>query len=236
MIKFDIRNFDCRIACAAAVLVMSAGIAPAAAQQVGPGSLAQSGLDQWGLDQWGLDPQALVVDGQALLLRAPDPSIDGLFRAVHASSRQPHEAQALCALFDPQADRSLAGLNATASQLGQASRERFANAVAGVFIAAAQSQPRPFDEPRAQQLLKAAGVRAMLLDDGFMAGLNGGDSDARCHSIGSLLDVLEQRPLEERAAVTRLLLSQGLNMLALTQDAPHGGETGDHASEAAGEP
>lgn len=155
-----------------------------------------------------------MLEGHALLLRAPDAAVDGLFRAVHASARQPGEAQALCALFDPRADRSLAGLNAMAARLGPASRERVANAAAAVFIAAAQSPPQPFDEARAGQLLKAAGVRAALVDDGFTTGLTGDDHPARCRSIGTLLDVLQQRPLEERAAVTRLLLSQGLALVA----------------------
>ena len=82
------------------------------------------------------------------------------------------EADALCGLFDPGADRSLAGLNAVASQLGPASRARFANAVANVLVGAMQSPPQRYDAAAARQSLKAAGVTAAILHDGFVAGLN----------------------------------------------------------------
>ena len=168
------------------------------------------------IEQWGFDPAVLVADGTELLARAPDPAIDRLFQAVHASSQDPGDAQVLCELFDPQADRSLAGLNAIASGLAPASQERFANAVAEVFVAAMQNPPQPWDAAVAQQALKAAGVRAALLNDGFSAGLNGDDHPARCRSVAMLLDALQQRPLPERAAVTRLLLTQGLQQLSGT--------------------
>lgn len=166
------------------------------------------------IEQWGFDPAVLVADGKELLVRAPDPAIDQLFQAVHASSRDPRDAEVLCALFDPRADRSLAGLNAIASDLGPASQQRFANAVAEVFVAAMQNPPQPYDAATAQQALKATGVRAALLNDGFSAGLNGDDHPARCRSVAMLLDALHERPLPERAAVTRLLLSEGLQQLA----------------------
>ncbi|MEG3183911.1 hypothetical protein [Novilysobacter erysipheiresistens] len=170
------------------------------------------------IEQWGFDPAVLVADGTELLARAPDPAIDRLFQAVHASSQDPSDAQVLCKLFDPQADRSLAGLNAIASGLAPASQERFANAVAEVFVAAMQNPPQPWDPAAAEQALKAAGVRAALLNDGFSAGLNGDDHPARCRSVAMLLDAVQQRPLPERAAVTRLLLSQGLQQLAGNPD------------------
>ncbi|MGQ4660693.1 hypothetical protein [Lysobacter sp. F6437] len=165
------------------------------------------------IEQWGFDPAVLVADGTELLARAPDPAIDRLFQAMHASSRDPADAQVLCRLFDPAADRSLAGLNAIASRLGQASQERFANAVAGVFVAAMQNPPQAYDSAAARQALKSAGVRAALLNDGFTAGLDGNDHAARCDSVAMLLDVLHQRPLSERAGVTRLLLGDGLQRL-----------------------
>ncbi|MFC3550783.1 hypothetical protein ACFOLC_07090 [Lysobacter cavernae] len=170
--------------------------------------------------QWGIDPSVLAADGRDLLRRAPDASIDGLFQAVHASAQSPQDARVLCTLFDPQAERSIAGYNAIAAQLGEASRTHFATAVADLVIAAAQSPRQPFDAATAQQALKAAGVRAALLDDGFVAGLNGGDHDARCRSVGALLDAVQARPLAERAAVTRLLLSEGLNYLAAANAGP----------------
>lgn len=167
------------------------------------------------LEAWGIDASVLASSSEDLLLRAPDPAIDGLFQAVHASAQSPAEAGALCRLFDPQADRSLDGLNEVASKLGDASRERFATATAEAFVAAAQSPRQPYDAAQAQQWLKAAGVRAAILDDRFTAGLAGEDHDARCRSIGLLLDALQSRPLPERAAVTRLLLAEGLARLAM---------------------
>jgi hypothetical protein len=82
-------------------------------------------------------------------------------------------------LFDPQADRGLDGLNALTLQLGEESRVRLADAVTQFVVAAAQNPPQPYDAAAARQALKAAGVRAALLDDGFVAGLNGNDHPAR---------------------------------------------------------
>jgi hypothetical protein len=178
-------------------------------------SLAQDSV----LEQWGFDPTVLVSSGQDLLSRAPDEAVDGLFQRLHATAKRPEESQALCALFDPQADRSLDGLNALASQLGEESRVRFADAVAQFVVAAAQNPPQPYDAAAARQSLKAAGVRAALLDDGFVAGLNGDDHPARCRSIGLLLDAVQSRPPGERAAVTRLMLAEGLDRLALASGA-----------------
>lgn len=167
------------------------------------------------IEQWGFDPSLLVADGRELLRRAPDPAIDGLLQAAHASTRSPAEAAALCQLFEPEADRSLAALNAIADRLGPAHQNRFATAVANVFVTAMQSPIQPYDEAVAQQSLKSAGVRAAMINDGFVAGLNGQDADARCRSIGWLLDALHDRPLAERASVARLLLGEGLEQLAI---------------------
>lgn len=166
------------------------------------------------LDQWGIDAGALVADGRDLVLRAPDASVDGLFQAVHASAQSPQDARVLCTLFDPQAERSLEGYNEIASQLGEQSRVRFANAVADFVVASAQNPPQPYNPALAMQALKAAGVRAALLNDGFVAGLSGDNHDARCRSVSALLDALQARPVKERASVMRLLLSQGLDYLA----------------------
>jgi len=164
---------------------------------------------------WGLDPGALVADGRELLMRAPDASVDGLFQAVHASAREPRDARTLCSLFDPDAERSLDGYNQIASQLSEQSRVRFADAATNFFLTAAQSPRQPYDANLATQALKAAGVRAALLNDGFLAGLNGGDHDARCRSVGLLMDAVAARPVGERASVMRLLLSQGIDYLSL---------------------
>lgn len=168
---------------------------------------------------WGFDPGVLAASGSDLLRRAPNAEIDGLFQAVHAATRNEHDAQAVCALFEPDADRSLDGLNAAALRLGPASRERFANAIGNTLVTAVQSPPQAFDAAAAHQSLKAAGVTAAILHDGFIAGLNttGSATDnraARCRSLRWLLDAMQSRPQGERAAMTRLLLDEGLARLA----------------------
>ncbi|HEX2596427.1 MAG TPA: hypothetical protein VHL61_08210, partial [Luteimonas sp.] len=74
---------------------------------------------------------------------------------------------------------------------------------------------QPFDAAQAKQALKASGATAAILHDGFLAGLNASGSDpasrqSRCRSLRWLLDAMQSRPLAERAAMTRLLLEQGL--------------------------
>lgn len=168
-------------------------------------------------DGWSFDPSILAAGGD-LLQRAPDREIDQLFQAVHAAAQTPAEAEALCGLFDPQADRSLGGLNAVASQLGADSQTRFANAVANVLVSAMQSPPQRHDAAAARQSLKAAGVTAAILHDGFVAGLNADGNapdarSARCQSLRWLLDAMQARPVAERAAMTRLLLDEGLTRM-----------------------
>lgn len=165
------------------------------------------------LETWGFDPSVLVADGMELLGRAPDRAVDGLFQAVHAAAREPGEAEALCALFDADADRSLAGMNDAAEGLDPASRERFALAVAEVLVEATRNPPQPFDEATARQALKSAGATAAILHADFLPGMQG-TGEARCRSFGMLLDALAERPLGERAAVTRLLLREGLTHAA----------------------
>ena len=163
---------------------------------------------------WSFDPSVLVAGGD-LLQRAPDREIDQMFQAVHVAAQTPAEADALCGLFDPQGDRSLSGLNAVASRLGPDSQTRFANAVGNVLVSAMQSPPQRYDAAAARQSLKAAGVTAAILHDGFVAGLNAGGNapdarSARCQSLRWLLDAMQTRPVAERAAMTRLLLDEGL--------------------------
>lgn len=171
-------------------------------------------------DAWSFDPATLASSGSDLVLRAPDASIDRLFQALHASSQVPAESRALCALFDPDADRSLSGLNATVAQLGDDSRERFAGALTEVLIAGAQQSRQPYEPLAARQSLKAAGVTAAILHEGFVAGLNGESNDpatraARCRSLRWLLESVQSQPPAERAAVTRYLLTEGLAQLTL---------------------
>lgn len=183
-------------------LLLSFSLSPAFAQDMGG---------------WSFDPGVLVA-GNDLLQRAPDREVDALFQAVHAAAQDDSQAQAMCALFAPGADRSLDALDAAAAQLGPASRERFATAVADVLVASLQSPPQPWDAAAAKQSLKAAAATAAILHDGFLVGLNadgnGADSRAsRCRSLRWLLDAMQSRPAPERAAMTRLLLTQGLAYL-----------------------
>ncbi|GAB3338431.1 hypothetical protein [Marilutibacter aestuarii] len=165
------------------------------------------------MEAWGLDPALLAGNASGLLQRAPDASVDALFQAVHGSLQDPREARLLCAAFEPEGDRSLDGLSRAAGALGDTSRQRFANAVVLVLVTAAQGSPQPWDADGARQSLKAAAVRAAILNDGFTAALNGADADARCRAVGQLTAALEDRPQAERAAVTRLLLIEGMAML-----------------------
>jgi hypothetical protein len=159
----------------------------------------------------GFDASVLLGSASDVLARTPDAQVDGLFQALHGSMRQPAEAEAICSLFDADADRGIDSLNATAMRLPEASRQRFADAVAQVVVAGLQSPPQRWDRAAATQALKANGTRAALLHDGFTAGLAPDASrDARCGSLGAMLDVLADRPREERVPVTRLLLEQGL--------------------------
>ncbi|MFS8063069.1 MAG: hypothetical protein ACMG5Z_00625 [Luteimonas sp.] len=193
------------------VLLLSLLTTPAIAQQTDTGG-------------WSFDPSVLAAGGD-LLLRAPDREIDQLFQAVHAAGQMPAEADALCGLFDPQADRSLSGLNTVASRLGPDSQSRFANAVANVLVGAMQSPPQRYDAAAARQSLKAAGVTAAILHDGFLAGLNADGNapdarSARCQSLRWLLDAMQTRPIAERAAMTRLLLDEGLTRIGTSATQP----------------
>jgi hypothetical protein len=167
---------------------------------------------------WGFDPSALASGGSDLLQRAPDAQIDSLFQAVHAATRDGAGAQALCALFEPDADRSVAGLGAVAAQLDPQRRAQLGNAVADLVVAALQAPVQTFDRAGAQQALTRAVVTAGVLHDGFGAGLQAGDDaagrDARCQSLHWLLDAVQSRPTVERVAITRLLLDQGLTRMS----------------------
>lgn len=164
----------------------------------------------------GFDPAAVADGVRDLLARTPDREIDGLFQALHGAMRDPREAEAICSLFDDDADRGFEGLNAVAMRLGETSRQRFVDAIAYALIAGLEGQPQAFDRDAATQALKSNAARAAMLHDGFTAGFaEGATRDARCASLGQMLDVLAQRPQSERAMVTRLLLEQGLQQAAV---------------------
>jgi hypothetical protein len=174
--------------------------------------------DDYVVDLSQLDPNAILASAGDVLMRAPDAAIDELFQATHAAARSPREAKLLCALFDPQADRSFEALAATANRFGADSRERFGLALANIAASGLQSPRQPFDEAAAKQTLKSAGVTAMLLHDDFLVGMaadgdDAGSRDARCRSFGWMLDALAGVPMAQRAAATRLMLGEGLAQL-----------------------
>lgn len=165
-----------------------------------------------------IDTDALLAGAGDVLMRAPDGAIDDLFQAAHQASQSPQDARILCDLFDPHADRSFEALAATANRLGPESRERFGIALANIAVAGLQEPLQPFDAAAAKQTLKSAGVTAMLLHDGFMIGMIADASDpasreARCRSLRWMLDALQDVPMPQRAAATRLMLSEGLAQL-----------------------
>ena len=170
------------------------------------------------LDLSQLDPAAVMSLGDEVLLRAPDPAIDRLFKAVHASSRSDTESAALCALFEPEAARDVAAFQRAVGHLGDASRERFALAFTDIAIAGLQGQPQPYDPTHARQVLKSAAVSATFLHEGFMLGLASEGSDeasrrARCQSFRWLVGVLDSLPQPDRVAATRWLLREGLTLV-----------------------
>lgn len=190
-----------------AVLVLCTGLAlPVSAQQ-------------YEIDLSRIDPAAVLSLGGDVLTRAPDPAIDRLFKAVHASSRSDAESAALCALFEPDAARDVAAFQRAVEHLGDASRERFALAFTDIAIAGLQGQPQPYDAAHARQVLKSAAVSATFLHDGFMLGLASEGRDeasrhARCQSFRWLVGVLDSLPQPDRAAATRWLLQEGLTLVA----------------------
>jgi hypothetical protein len=179
--------------------------------------LAAQSRQAFEFDPSSFDPAAMSLLAEDVVLRAPDADIDRVFKAVHVASRSDTDARALCALFEPDADRSLAGLQRAANGLGEDSRQRFADALAMVALSGFQSPRQPYDAAAAQQVVKAAGAKAMFLNDGFTAGLaaDGADAasrEARCRSFRWLVDALDGFEPPQRAAATRYLLLEGLSL------------------------
>lgn len=201
------------------VLLLACVFAPAAAQEY---EIDLSQLDPNAIDLSRIDPAAVMAMGSDVLQRAPDSALDGLFQAVHATSQSRAESAALCALFDPDADRSVAAFQRAADRLGPQSRERFTAAFAEMALTGLQGQPQPYDPKAAQQVLKSAAVTATILHEGFMLGLTTPGDDpasreARCRSFRWMVGVLKDLPLEQRAMATRWLLQEGLTLVASSQ-------------------
>ena len=201
------------------IFLIACAFAPAAAQEY---EIDLSQLDPNAIDLSQLDPAAVMAMGNDVLLRAPDSALDGLFQAVHATSQSREESEALCALFDPDADRSVTAFQRAADRLGPRSRERFTTAFAEIALTGLQGQPQPYDPKAAQQVLKSAAVTATILHEGFMLGLTTTGDDpasreARCRSFRWMVGVLKDLPLEQRAMATRWLLQEGLTLVASSQ-------------------
>lgn len=177
-------------------------------------ALAQQ-RDAYEIDLSGVDAAMVLAGAEDVMLRASDRDIDGLYQAVLEASRSDQESQMLCALFDPSADRSLAGLQRVANGLGQQSRARFADAALAIAMAGMQNPLQPYDPAFGSQALRRAGVTVMLVYDGFTVGIaatgdDPGSREARCRSFRQLVDVLQDFELAERAAATRYLMLEGL--------------------------
>lgn len=180
-----------------------------------------SAIDTSRLDPSMLEPSQVVPVANDLLMRAPDRDVDVLLDAVHTASQSERDAAQLCSLFESDADRSPAGLQRVAANLGEDSRQRFVNALTGIAMAGLQGQRQAYDPDLGLQTLKSAGIKAMLLNENFAAGMaaDGNDAasrNARCQSARWLLDALRGFELPQRAAATRYLLSQGLSQYSNT--------------------
>ncbi len=180
---------------------------------------AGASAQQYEIDLSRIDASAVLSTGGDVLRRASTPSIDELFQAVLHASRDPGEARALCALFEPDAKRDLDAFQRTVDRLGPASRNRFANAFTNVAVSGLQGQPQSYDPAAAQQVLRAAAVTATLLHDGFMLGMTATGSDeasrqARCRAFRQMVDVLQDQPQPQRVMATRWLLNEGLTLVA----------------------
>lgn len=183
------------------------------------GVTGQAHAQQYDIDLSQIDPALVMATGADVLKRAPDTAIDGLFQAVHTTSRDADESAALCTLFHPDSDRSMQAFQRAANRLGQASQQRFADAFTTIAVTGLQAPLQPYDPVAAQQVLKSAAVTASLLHDGFMVGLTTQGTDAasreaRCRSFRWMVGVVKDLPLEKRAAATRWLLQEGLTLVA----------------------
>lgn len=162
----------------------------------------------------------IASQADILLRSASNDALDSLFQSVHAISTSPTDSTKVCrALASP--DRGSADTwLALAQELSGDNRDRLTSALGEVALSGWQGRPSAFDEKAARTSLRQAGVRAAMLNDGFSASAlsvddvnatNEAEMEAlRCRSLGWLLDAVASQPLDERAAITRLLLRDGL--------------------------
>lgn len=162
----------------------------------------------------------LASHADTLLRSASPDALDRLFKSVHAISASPNDSAMMCRAL-ASADRGNADTwLALAQGLSDDNRDRLTTALGEVALSGWQGRPSPFDEQAARTSLRQAGVRAAMLNDGFSASALNADGNVetpeaemeamRCRSLGWLLDAVASQPLDERAAITRLLLRDGL--------------------------
>lgn len=162
----------------------------------------------------------LASQADSLLRSASNDALDSLFQSVHAVSRSPDDAGKVCRALASSERGSADTWLALAQDLSSDNRDRLTGALGEVALSGWQGSPAPFDEKAARTSLRQAGVRAAMLNDGFSASALSVDGSAdgneaemealRCRSLGWLLDAVAGQPLDERAAITRLLLRDGL--------------------------
>ncbi len=163
---------------------------------------------------------SLTAQADALLRSASEDALDRLFSSVHGLSRSDADANRLCrALASPSRGSADTWL-ALAQEIAPEHRDALTGALAEVALSGWQGQPMAFDETAARKSLRQAGVRAALLNEGFSAaalaadGPSDEEADAvRCQSLRWLLDAVATQPASERAAITRLLLRDGVAAL-----------------------
>lgn len=168
------------------------------------------------------DRAQLGVQADALLRSASTESLDALFQSVHGLMKSPTDSLQVCRALASDARGSADTWVALAQGLSDANRDALTGALAEVALSGWQGTPMPFDDAAARRQLVQAGVRAAMLNEGFSASALGSaatpDADAdpaqreaqRCRSLGWLLDAVASQPRGERAAITRLLLRDGI--------------------------
>ena len=171
------------------------------------------------IDLSRVDRNAVLSAGGEVVLRASPDSVDALFQAVAQASREPDEADTLCALFEPDAPRDLDAFQHAVDRLGADSRVRLATAFVAVAQSGLEGQRQPYEPEAARRVLSAAAVTATLLHEGFMTGLTATGTDrasreGRCRAFRQLVDVLQDRPRQQRVLATRWLLNEGLTLVA----------------------
>lgn len=169
----------------------------------------------------------LAAQADVLLRSASERSLDDLFQSVHGLSKSPQDSARLCrALASPERGSADTWLR-LAQEIAPAHRDALSGALGDIALSGWRGQPAAFNEDDARKSLRQAGVRAALLNEGFSASTLSAVADTqdaqadalRCRSLGWLLDAVATQPRGERAAITRLLLRDGVASL-LQQAAP----------------